>query len=36
MAGSLSNPVANLLEVIHKIKCKYCDFFLNMKVARTI
>ena len=36
MKSSLSNPVDNLPEGIHKIKCKSCDCFLNMKVSRTI
>ena len=35
MARSLSNLVDNLAEEIHKIKCKDCDFFLNMQVSRT-
>ena len=29
MAGSLSNLVDNLAEGIHRIKCKYCDCFLE-------
>ena len=36
MASSLSNLVDNLTERIHKVKCKDCDLFLNMKVSRTI
>ena len=36
MATSLSNFVDNLTEGIHKNKCKYCNFFLNMKVLRII
>ena len=36
MASSLSNLVDHLAEGIHKIKCKDCDYFLNMKVSRTI
>ena len=36
MASSLSNLVDHLAEGIHKIKCKDCDHFLNMKVSRTI
>ena len=27
MATSLSNPVSNLIEAIHKNRCKYCDCF---------
>ena len=29
MASSLSNIVDNLAEGIHRIKCKYCDCFLE-------
>ena len=29
MATSLANPVDNLTEVIHKIKCEDCDCFLE-------
>ena len=36
MASSLSNLIDHLAEGIHKIKCKDCDYFLNMKVSRTI
>ena len=31
MQGSLSNLVDNFAELIHKIKCKDCDFFLKTK-----
>ena len=31
MASLLSNLVHNLTEGIHKIKCKYCDCFLEYK-----
>ena len=34
MATSLSKLVDNLTEGIHKIKCKDCDCFLNMKALR--
>ena len=34
MATSLSKLVDTLTEGIHKIKCKDCDFFLNMKALR--
>ena len=34
---SLSKPVDNLMEEIHKVKYKDCScFFLNMKVLRII
>lgn len=36
MAISLSSFVDNLAEQIHKIKCKDCDCFLNMKVSMKI
>ena len=36
MATSLSNLVVNLTEGIHKIRCKDCDVFMNMKVPRII
>ena len=36
MATSLSNLVDNLTEEIHKIKCKDCDCFLNIKMLRII
>ena len=29
MASSLSDLIDNLTEGIHKIKCKYCGFFLE-------
>ena len=35
-ATTLSNFVDNLTEEIHKIKCKFCDFFLDLKVSRII
>ena len=35
MTTSLSNLADNLGEGIHKIKCKDCNCFLNMKVSRT-
>ena len=35
MAGSLSNLVDNLSEVIYKLKSKDCDFFLNIKASKT-
>ena len=31
MASSLSNLVDNIMEKIHKIKCKYCDCFTEYK-----
>ena len=34
MATSLSKLVDTLIEGIHKIKCKDCDCFLNMKALR--
>ena len=34
MATSLSNLADNLTEEIHKIKCKACDFLLDMKVSK--
>ena len=34
MATSFSNLVDNLTKGIHKIKCKDCDCFLNMKVSK--
>ena len=34
MATSLSKLVDTLTEGIHKIKCKDCDCFLNMKALR--
>ena len=36
MTTSLSNLVNNFAEGIHRIKCKDCDCFLNMKVTRLI
>ena len=36
MAISLSNFVDNIAEQFHKIKCKDCDWFRNMKVSMTI
>ena len=36
MVSSLSILVDNFTEGIHKIKCKDCDVFLNMKVSKTI
>ena len=36
MASSLSDLVDNLAEGVHKIKCKDCDCFLNIKVSRNI
>ena len=33
MASSLSNLVDNLIERIHKIKCKDCDCFLEYESA---
>ena len=35
MAISLQNLAANLTDIIHKIKCKDCVVFLNMKTSRT-
>ena len=29
MASSFSNLVDNITEGIHKIKCNYCDYFLE-------
>ena len=34
MATSLSNLVDNLTEVIHKIKCKDSDYFLEYESAK--
>ena len=34
MASSLSNLVENLVEGIHKIKCKECDFFLKYESVK--
>ena len=34
MATSLSNFADNLTEEIQKIKCKACDFLLDMKVSK--
>ena len=34
MATSLSNLVDNLTEEIHKIKCKYCDCFLEYESVK--
>ena len=34
MATSLSNLVDNLTEEIHKIKCKYCDYFLEYESVK--
>ena len=34
MTTSLSNLVDNLAERIHKIKCKYCDCFLEYESAK--
>ena len=36
MVTSLSNLVDNLTDGIHITKCKDCDWFLNIKVLRTI
>ena len=36
MMSSLLNLDDNLAERTHKIKCKDCDCFLNMKVSMTI
>ena len=36
MVSYLSNLVDYLAEEIHKIKCKYCDFFLEYKRSRLI
>ena len=35
MASSSLNLIDNLSEVIHKLKSKDCDFFLNIKVSKT-
>ena len=34
MASSLSNFVGNLTEGIHKIKCKYCNCFLEYESVK--
>ena len=34
MAASLSDLIDNLPEGIHKIKCKYCDFFLEYESVK--
>ena len=34
MASSLSNLVYNLVERIHKIKCKDCDCFLEYEIVK--
>ena len=34
MATSLSNLVDNLIEGIHKIKCKDCDYFLKYESVK--
>ena len=34
MTTSLSNLVDNLTERIHKIKCKYCDCFLEYESVK--
>ena len=34
MASSLSNLVGNLAKVIHNIKCKDCDFFLEYETVK--
>ena len=34
MASSLLNLVDNFAEGIHKIKCKYCDCFLEYESAK--
>ena len=34
MTTSLSNPVDNLTEIIHKIKCKDCDCFGEYESAK--
>ena len=34
MASSLSNLVYNLVEIIHKIKCKDCDCFLEYEIVK--
>ena len=36
MASSSSNIVDNIAGGIHKIKCKDCDCFLNVKVSAKI
>ena len=36
MASSLSNLVDNLMEGIHKIKCKIVIVFLNINISRII
>ena len=36
MASSLSNLVDNLMERIHKIKCKIVVIFLNINISRVI
>ena len=36
MASSSSNLVDNIAGGIHKIKCKDCDCFLNVKVSAKI
>ena len=36
MASSLSNLVNNLSEEIHRIKCKYCKYFLNKQTFKMI
>ena len=35
MATLLSNLDDTLTEGIHKIKCKYCDYFLEYESVRT-
>ena len=34
MASSLSNPVVNLTEGIHKVKCKDCDCFIEYESVK--
>ena len=34
MVGSLSNPLDNLAEGVHKIKCRDCDFLLEYKSVK--
>ena len=36
MVSSFSHLVGNLSEGIHKVKCKDCNFFLNMKLSKII
>ena len=34
MASLFSNLVDNLTEGIHKIKCKYCDYFIEYETVK--